>query len=242
MAKYLILACLLHIATADEAKELTTVQEVEDFINDDKASVIGFYAAEPKAEGETDDGMIPDPEAKKPDSWDDEDDGDWEAPMIKKVTSADAFKEFAGKQYGTRFAYSSSDEVLAKYKLSNAIVVYKPPNQVSKKYGDKPRARYGGKKINDDALKQFIKKNSIPLVGLYSSGTSDSYTSSDLPVLKLYMEPDLTNNRKGTNYFMNRLRKVAAKFKGKIMFAVVRRSDYSWEIANYGVDESTLNR
>ena len=41
----------------------------------EKGSLYDFWAFVPPRE-------IPDPEAKKPDDWDDEDDGEWEAPMI----------------------------------------------------------------------------------------------------------------------------------------------------------------
>merc|ERR1719235_669693 len=235
---FLVIQCVL----CEEAKELTTLEEVESFIDDDHASVIGFYAPDPKVEGETEDGMIPDPNAKKPEEWDDEDDGDWAAPMIKKVTAADAFKEFAKTDYNSRFAVTSSEEVLTKYKLKNAIVVFKPPNQVSKKYGDKKRARYGSTKINNDALKTFTEQNSVPLVGLYNYKTQGSYTNSGLPIVKIFMMPDLKNNIKGTNYFLNRLRKVAKDYKGKFMFTAVSKDDYSYEIADYGVDKDALKR
>merc|ERR1711976_931854 len=38
--------------------------------------------ADKKPEDWVDDSMMNDPETKKPDDWDDEEDGDWEAPMI----------------------------------------------------------------------------------------------------------------------------------------------------------------
>mmetsp|Transcript_4443 Transcript_4443/g.11498 ORF Transcript_4443/g.11498 Transcript_4443/m.11498 type:complete len:433 (+) Transcript_4443:39-1337(+) len=183
---------------ATELKELTTAEEFDSFLDNEDASVVGFFAEE----------------------------GD----------ALDAFKSSAQTlAYDFRFAYTTSAEVLSKYKYKSAAVVFKPPRFVNDKY-DKPKARFPGTNFsNSDALKIFLREASLPLVGQLTYNTKERYSARGIPLVKVFFDVDYTLNPKGSNYYVNRVRKVAAEYVGKLSFAIAAIKDYSWETSDYGL-------
>jgi len=186
-------------APAQELKELIAIEDMEEFLNNEDASVIGFFAEE----------------------------GD----------DLEAFKTTAQElQYDFRFGWTTSDEILAKYTYKSAVVVFKPPRFVSDKY-DKPKARFPGKDLsNTDALKIFAREKSLPLVGQYTYATRERYTSRGMPIVKVFFDVDYDLNPKGSNYYVNRVRKVAVDYVGKLSFTIAAIKDYSYELKDYGLD------
>merc|ERR1712078_867682 len=109
-----------------------------------------------------------------------------------------------------------------------AVLVYAPPRFV-KEGVDKKRARYPSAKLDAEALKKFIFKRSVPLVG-------QKTWKSGVPVVTLFAAIDLEKNAKGFDYFANRLRKVAADYVGKLSFNIGDKEDFSYQLEDYGIE------
>ena len=54
--------------------------------------------------------------------------------------------------------------------------------------------------------------------------------------MTLFAAVDLEKNVKGYEYFANRLRKVAIDFKGKLVFNIADKEDFSYQLEDYGLE------
>lgn len=142
-----------------------------------------------------------------------------------------AFKQVAEKlRERTIFGHSSSDEVLSKQDLSDNVVLFRPkvlhnkfePNSVT--YKGKPDA---------DALQAWIAANTHGLVGVR---TRDSAKDFKEPLVVAYYAVDYVKNPKGTNYWRNRILKVAKEFADDFSFAISSKDDFQHELNEFGVD------
>jgi len=203
--------------------ELTSVEQFEAFIDNADASVIGAFAAK----------EVKDPEAKIPEGWDADEDGEWEAPTIENpaVTS---FNSITSSAYGYRFAVTYEPAVLAvlKQKSKSGLYLYRSPKFLSKEHGDRARERYPSDKLAADGVTNWLNAKAQPLVGQFSTTTQDRYKGATLVV---FMNLDFEQNAKGVNYVLKRARKAAVGYKGKLSFAVASSSDMSYELADYGL-------
>jgi hypothetical protein len=208
-------------------QELGTVEEFEAFIDNKDASVIGAFAAM----------EVKDQAASIPEGWDEEEDGEWAAPMIPNP-SVGAFNEAASRAYSVRYAVTYEPEVLARLKSkSGGVYLYRSPKFVSTESGDRPRERYPATKINADALFNFVSAKAQPLVGLFSSATADRYKT---PTLVIFMNLDFESNPKGVNYVLKRARKAAAgSLKGKMAIALGSSSEDSYLLSDFGLESKS---
>jgi protein disulfide isomerase family A protein 3 len=141
----------------------------------------------------------------------------------------------ADAQWDYRFAFTTAEEILAKYKYKSAVVAFKPPRFTSEKV-EKTKARYPGASLaNSDALKIFLREKTLPLVGKFTYKTKERYTGRGLPVVKVFFDVDYELNPKGSNYYVNRVRKVAEEFADKLSFSIASLQDYSYDTADYGL-------
>merc|ERR1740139_1012409 len=88
-----------------DARELTSVEEFDLFLDDNNASVIGAFLTK----------EMPDPTGVKPEGWDDDEDGEWSPETITNPALT-SFNAITGETYGYRWAYTTTPEVLAKLK------------------------------------------------------------------------------------------------------------------------------
>jgi hypothetical protein len=65
-------------------------------------------------------------------------------------------------------------------------------------------------------LKQFVLKNAVPLAGVYDSDNAKTYAQLGLPRLVVWSAVDRIKAPKQIDYYVNRLRKVAKDFVGKL--------------------------
>jgi len=142
-----------------------------------------------------------------------------------------------GSRYDFRFALVTDEAARTEAKLQKgpAVLVYAPPRFLAKK-DEKKRARYPSAKLDADALKKFITKKSVPLVGQKTWKSGDRYDKQGVPVVTLFAAVDLEKNGKGFDYFANRLRKVAADYIGKLSFNIGDKEDFSYQLEDYGID------
>jgi len=206
----------------NDLQELKTVEDFEKFIDNEDASVIGAFASEKMA----------DPTSVRPHDWDDDEDGEWEAPTID-TPGLMSLKSISSSEYGYRFAYTTTPAVMEKLKLkAGSVYLYRAPRYVSKEFGDRPRERFPGDNLTQSAASHWLSIKAQPLVGEYSSTTQDRYTSA---VLIIYLNLDWNENTKKINYVLKRARKVADGLRGKLALAVASISSKGYELDDYGL-------
>lgn len=128
-----------------------------------------------------------------------------------------------------RFAHSSAAEVLEKAGEKDAILLYRAP-QLSNKF-EPSFVKFEGKDSGE--LREFVKKNFHGLVGVRSR---DSMNDFGTPLVVAYYAVDYVKNPKGTNYWRNRILKVAKEWQGKINFAIAAKDEFQHELNEYGYD------
>jgi len=203
--------------------ELTSVEEFEEFLDNNDASVVGAFAAS----------EIVDPAASMPEGWDEDEDGAWAPPMIENPILS-GFKAVADAVPGYRYALTSAPEVLERLKSkSGGVYLYRSPKFVSKEHGDRPRERFPSGKITESAMANWLSAKAQPLVGEYIATTKDRYKQ---PVLVIFLNLDFESNAKGVSYVLKRARKLAAALKDKKMaVAVASSSGMSYELGDFGL-------
>ncbi|XP_052738487.1 protein disulfide-isomerase A3 [Bicyclus anynana] len=124
------------------------------------------------------------------------------------------------------FGHTSAEEVLKKAGFKDNVVLYRP-KRLSNKFEDSSVV-YNG----EGSLKAFIKENYHGLVGVRQKETLADFTS---PLVVAYYDLDWTKNPKGTNYWRNRVLKVAKELP-EVTFAVSDKDDFVHELNDYGID------
>ncbi|KAJ8678737.1 hypothetical protein QAD02_014524 [Eretmocerus hayati] len=134
-----------------------------------------------------------------------------------------------------KFGHSTAKSVLEKKKLKNKIVLYRPKN-LQNKFEDSQILHEGGESIED--IRKFVKENYFGLVGVR---TRDNAAEFKNPLVVAYYAVDYVKNPKGTNYWRNRIMKVAKEFKDEgeeLNFAISSKDDFQYELNEFGVEFS----
>lgn len=145
-------------------------------------------------------------------------------------TAAKSFLKFADtfrEKY--RFGHSSNPEILKKQKETDAVVLIRPPH-LTNKFEDST-IKYKGS--SDFDLNIFVKDNYHGLVGHRTQETARDFQN---PLITAYYNVDYIKNQKGTNYWRNRVLKVAKALEGKLNFAISSKDDFQHELNEYGYD------
>jgi protein disulfide isomerase family A protein 3 len=100
------------------------------------------------------------------------------------------------------------------------IVLYRPAHLQSKL--ESKEVPFGGK-IDKDAVSSWIKENYHGLVGHRTTSNSGDFKE---PLVVAYFAVDYVKNAKGTNYWRNRILKVAKAFEGKLNFGISNANDF----------------
>lgn len=124
------------------------------------------------------------------------------------------------------FGHSSAQAVLEKTGYKNNVVLYRPKRLHNKFESD--FVEYEGK----PSLKGFIKANYHGLVGIRQKENVHDFTN---PLVVAYYDVDYVKNAKGTNYWRNRVLKVA-KEVSDVSFAISDKDDFMHELNDYGID------
>ncbi|KAH8401434.1 hypothetical protein KR009_005448, partial [Drosophila setifemur] len=143
---------------------------------------------------------------------------------------AKVFLKFADKNREKyRFGHSSDADVLAKQGETDKIVLIRAPH-LSNKF-EASTVKFEGSSESD--LTTFVKENYHGLVG---HRTQDTVRDFQNPLITAYFSVDYQKNPKGTNYWRNRVLKVAKEFVGQINFAIASKDDFQHELNEYGYD------
>ncbi|KAF2882311.1 hypothetical protein ILUMI_23876 [Ignelater luminosus] len=142
-----------------------------------------------------------------------------------------AFMKLADKlREKVRFAHSSYKDVLEKQGAKDAVVLFRPPHLANKFEDDS--VTYSGKAVTGD-INEFITKNYHGLVGHRKPDNKQDFQN---PLIVAYYTVDYVKNAKGTNYWRNRILKVAKQYKDKYNFAISNKDEFQHELNEYGVD------
>lgn len=134
-----------------------------------------------------------------------------------------------------RFAHTSSADVLDKYGYKETAVIFRPTHLQTKLEAD--RVEFTGE-FALGGLKEWVNKNLHGLVGHRTASNTEQFKN---PLVVAYYDVDYTKNPKGTNYWRNRVIKVAKKFADtgrKVTFAVSDVDDFRHELDEYGLTDT----
>jgi len=128
------------------------------------------------------------------------------------------------------FAHTSDEEVMKKLEQKEGVVLYRPKH-LTNKFEDST-VTYSGKADDKSGLASWISDNKHGIVG---HRTSDNAKEFKEPLVVAYYDVDYVKNVKGTNYWRNRVLKVAKDFSG-YNFAVSSKNDFQHELSEFGLD------
>lgn len=129
-----------------------------------------------------------------------------------------------------RFAHTSQKDILDKHSVTDNIVLFRPKHLHNKFEAD--NLKYDGED-SQEAIEKFITKEYHGLVG---HRKSDNYNEFSQPLVVAYYSVDYVKNVKGTNYWRNRILKVAKPFADSFTFAISAKDDFQHELNEFGVD------
>jgi len=109
------------------------------------------------------------------------------------------------------------------------LVLHRPKHLQSK--FEPAEVKYEGK-MDKDAISGWIRENYHGIVG---HKTVDNAREFKEPLVSVYFDVDYVKNIKGTNYWRNRVMKVAQKFP-ELNFAVGNKGDFQHEATEFGMD------
>ena len=98
------------------------------------------------------------------------------------------------------------------------------------------KVAYTGALNDAKTIETFVHTSSIPLAGVYKAAFKSRYDAVGLPRLAFVTKVDQENDPAGLRYILNRLRKVANEYKGKLAFTV--ESINESEIQSLNIKES----
>lgn len=128
-----------------------------------------------------------------------------------------------------RFGHSTAKEVLDKQGETDAVYLFRA-KQLSNKF-EPDFVKFEGK--TKEELSTFVKENYHGLAGVRTRETMNDFKN---PLVVVYYAVDYVKNPKGTNYWRNRVLKVAKEFVGRVNFAVSAKDDFQHELNEYGYD------
>ncbi|KAL8604454.1 hypothetical protein ACOMHN_042283 [Nucella lapillus] len=180
------------------SKELTTVQQFEDFRNKEGACVIGFF--------------------KKADGY-----------------LHSTFQQVADEYGDLRFAHTTSKAILKHTNFKDIIVVFRP--KVMDNQFEKGVVPFDGD-MSSSTLKLFIDIHRFGLCGHRDSLNAEKFRK---PLFVAFYEVDYIRNPKGTNYWRNRIMKVASEVQERrvVNFAISNRDEHIHEMENCGLGAAT---
>ncbi|XP_051917098.1 protein disulfide-isomerase A3 isoform X2 [Hippocampus zosterae] len=135
-----------------------------------------------------------------------------------------------------RFAHTSLETLLQSQGVDGeGVILFRPP-RLGSKFED-ASVRFSEEKFTKNKLKAFIKDSVFGICPHMTDDNKDQLRGKDL--LVAYYDVDYDKNPKGSNYWRNRVMKVAKSFldQGKELgFAVAGRQSFGHDLAEFGLD------
>ncbi|XP_049579194.1 protein disulfide-isomerase A3 [Syngnathus scovelli] len=135
-----------------------------------------------------------------------------------------------------RFAHTSVEALLKSQGVDGeGVILFRPP-RLSNKFED-GSVKFSGEKCTKNTIKTFIKDSVFGICPHMTDDNKDQLRGKDL--LVAYYDVDYDKNPKGSNYWRNRVMKVAKSFldQGKeLRFAVASKQSFSHDLSEFGLD------
>ncbi|XP_048883078.1 protein disulfide isomerase family A, member 7 isoform X2 [Brienomyrus brachyistius] len=137
-----------------------------------------------------------------------------------------------------RFSHTTQLDLGFKHGVeTESVVLFRPP-RLSSKFEDN-LVKFS-ESISTASLRRFIRDNIFGLCPHLTNENKDSLKGRDL--MTVYYDVDYLRNPKGTNYWRNRVMKVASQFHSQgLHFAVADRQEFQDQLEEeFGVEPSEL--
>lgn len=131
-----------------------------------------------------------------------------------------------------RFAHTFNSDVINKYNHKNTFVIFQSPKLATKL---EPSEQVYQDSFNVDKMKSWVLDNVHGLAGYRKSSNTAQFKN---PLVVVYYDIDYVKNPKGSNYWRNRVIKVAKELEEagrRLNFAVSSSTEMSHEISEYGI-------
>ncbi len=157
----------------------------------------------------------------------------------KPTALAEAFGATAAKlRESFTFAWSAdADAAAAVGAKAGSVAVLHSPLLAGK--AEPALVPYSGA-ANADALEAWLWPASLPRAGELTQRTAARYTAASAPLVRVALPTDWRSDAKGANYWLNRLRRVAAAHPN-LRFAAVKPSSPLAALADYGIDTAVAD-
>ncbi|XP_034541479.1 protein disulfide-isomerase A3 [Notolabrus celidotus] len=137
-----------------------------------------------------------------------------------------------------RFAHTNSEDLLQNNGIEGEGVILFRPQRLFNKFEDSS-VLFLEDKYTSTKIKKFIQDNIFGICPHMTDDNKDQLRGKDL--LVAYYDVDYEKNPKGSNYWRNRVMKVAKSFLDqgkKLTFAVANKNMFSHEVSEFGLDSS----
>ncbi|XP_071794780.1 protein disulfide-isomerase A3-like [Asterias amurensis] len=148
-----------------------------------------------------------------------------------------AFVQAAGKLHENyKFVYTLSEAVSKNYGFSDAVALFRPrflKNKFEEGILQMTEA------VTKSNIEKFAEINGLGMCGVMKADNKDLFKK---PVVVAYFKVDYEKNPKGTNYFRNRVMKIAKKYN-ELTFAIASKAEFAREMDGLGfaVDSDAVN-
>ncbi|XP_012697964.1 protein disulfide-isomerase A3 [Clupea harengus] len=151
---------------------------------------------------------------------------------------AEYLKSASALRESYRFAHTNNEDLLKKYNIEGeGVVLFRPP-LLANKFEDSS-VQFSEEKFTNAKIKKFIQDSIFGMCPHMTDDNKDLLKGKDL--LVAYFDVDYEKNPKGSNYWRNRVMKVAKGFldQGKTLnFAVANKNSFSQDLSEMGMDGS----
>ncbi|XP_062402861.1 protein disulfide-isomerase A3 [Sardina pilchardus] len=152
---------------------------------------------------------------------------------------AEFLKTASALRESYRFAHTNNGDLLKKHGVdAEGVILFRPPH-LANKFEDSSVV-FSEEKFTNAKIKRFIQDSIFGMCPHMTDDNKDLLRGKDL--LVAYYEVDYEKNPKGSNYWRNRVMKVAKGFLDqgkKLNFAVANKNGFSHDLSEMGLDAST---
>ncbi|XP_053206812.1 protein disulfide-isomerase A3-like [Panonychus citri] len=162
--------------------------------------------------------------------------GESDSLATKFHKTADKLRESVN--FAHIYSSSASDDVaalsvLSKSKVSAPVVVLVRPSALANKFEDSAVVW-----DESGSLEDWVNTNYHGLVGHRTQSNMQDFKP---PLVVVYYDVDYVKNPKGTNYWRNRVLKVAQNYP-KVKFAVANSNQFAGEMEEFGLEQDRSGR
>ncbi|XP_068579153.1 protein disulfide-isomerase A3 [Cebidichthys violaceus] len=157
----------------------------------------------------------------------------------KSTAQVEFMKAASALRDNYRFAHTNSEALLQSHGIDGeGIVLFRPP-RLNNKF-EESSVKYSEDKYTNSKIKKFIQDNIFGICPHMTDDNKDQLRGKEL--LVAYYDVDYEKNPKGSNYWRNRVMKVAKGFLDqgkKLNFAVASKSAFGQDVSEFGMDGSS---